>query len=525
MLTAQDDPKALGALAWALDPDKPIDPPEPVAFTPEGPQPLLRPIPPGADYPVDALGPLAEAVRAVQGMTLAPVAIPAQSALAVASLAVQGFAEVETLGGFAPPSLYCLTIARSGERKTACDAPLMAALRQFERDENMALGKARTNWVNKLALWKGDRDKILAEAKNPKAEKRTAAQADLDALGPEPVAPPSANRTVTEPTFEGLTKQYVDGQPSLGVFTDEGGQFIGGHAMNSDNRTKTMAGLNKLWQGDPIQRTRAGDGSYTLFGRRLAVHLMMQPDVARPLLADGLATGTGFLPRFLITEPPSTIGTRFSANAQRDDSALWRHGNRLRAILDTPLPMDPDSRELTPRQLPLSPEARAKLVAFADRIEGHQRAGGSLAHITGFASKAAEQAARIAAVLTLWQDLNASEVDAKEMGWGIALAQFYLSEARRLSDAASISVETSQAEALRVWLVERWADKAMRLDRDPETITARDIVQHGPNAMRVTKTASKLMAVLADHGWLVALSPGTEIDGMARRQAYRIVRG
>ncbi len=197
----------------------------------------------------------------------------------------------------------------------------------------------------------------------------------------------------------------------------------------------------------------------------------------------------------------------------------------MRAILDTPLPMDPDSRELTPRQLPLSPEARAKLVAFADRIEGHQRAGGSLAHITGFASKAAEQAARIAAVLTLWQDLNASEVDAKEMGWGIALAQFYLSEARRLSDAASISVETSQAEALRVWLVDRWADKAMRLDRDPETITARDIVQHGPNAMRVTKTASKLMAVLADHGWLVALSPGTEIDGMARRQAYRIVRG
>ena len=187
--------------------------------------------------------------------------------------------------------------------------------------------------------------------------------------------------------------------------------------------------------------------------------------------------------------------------------------------------MDPDSRELTPRELPLSPEARDKLVAFADRIEGHQKPGGSLAHITGFASKAAEQAARIAAVLALWQNLDVGQVGVKEMGWGIALAQFYLSEARRLSDAASISLETSQAEALRVWLVDRWAEKAMRLDRDPETITARDIVQHGPNAMRVTKTASKLMAVLADHGWLVTLSPGTEIDGIARKQAYRIVRG
>ena len=401
----------------------------------------------------------------------------------------------------------------------------MAALRQFERDESRAYRDAMTQWGNAYAVWKVKREKVLNEIKASKGEKQTASKADLDALGPEPKAPPSADRTVTEPTFEGLTKLFFEGQPSLGIFHDEGGQFIGGHAMNADNRLKTLAALNDLWQGNPIRRTRAGEGAYTLFGRRLAVHLMVQPEAARVLMADGVATGTGFLPRFLITEPPSAIGTRFSANATRDNVGSSRFGNRMRAILDTPLPMDPDSRELTPRQLPLSPEARDKLVAFADRIEGHQTPGGTLAHITGFASKAAEQAARIAAVLTLWQDLNAAHVDAKEMGWGIALAKFYLSEARRLSDAASISVETSQAEALRVWLVERWADKAMRLDRDPETITARDIVQHGPNAMRVTKTASKLMAVLADHGWLVALSPGTEIDGMARRQAYRIVRG
>ena len=105
----------------------------------EGPQPLLRPIPPGAEYPRAALGPLREAVEAVQGMTLAPFAVPAQSALAVASLAVQGFADVETLSGsFSPPSIYALTIARSGERKSSCDAPLMAALREYEREQAKA---------------------------------------------------------------------------------------------------------------------------------------------------------------------------------------------------------------------------------------------------------------------------------------------------------------------------------------------------------------------------------------------------
>ena len=140
--------------------------PTETAFHVEGPQPLLRAIPPGAAYPVAALGPLRAAVEAVQGMTLAPLAIPAQSALAVASLAVQGFADVETLGGgFAPLSLYALTLAKSGERKSSCDAPLMAALREHERQAGKAQREDVARWRNDQALWKGERDRILAEAK------------------------------------------------------------------------------------------------------------------------------------------------------------------------------------------------------------------------------------------------------------------------------------------------------------------------------------------------------------------------
>lgn len=257
-------------------------------FKSEGPQPLLRAIPPGSSYPVQSLGSLAAVVPVVQGMTLAPMAIPAQSALAVASLAVQGFADVEALGGgYSPPSLYALTIAQSGERKSSCDKPLMAALREFERDQARAQRDEMTSFHNAHALWKGERVRILAEAKSGKGDKKTGAQADLDAHGPEPVARPSADRTVSEPTFEGLTRLFSEGQPSLGIFSEEGGQFIGGHAMNSENRLKTLAALNDLWQGNPIRRTRAGDGAYTLHGRRLAAHLMVQPDAARALMADG----------------------------------------------------------------------------------------------------------------------------------------------------------------------------------------------------------------------------------------------
>lgn len=489
---------------------------DPTPYTPEGPQPLVREIAPGAAYPVAHLGPLRAAVEAVQGMAQAPVAIPAASALAVASLAVQGFANVETLGGLRPLSLYALTIARSGERKSSCDGPLMAALRAFERQEAQAQRAAFTSWQNAQALWKGDRDRILAEAKKGKGEKKTAAQADLDALGTEPAAPPSADRTVTEPTFEGLTHLFAAGQPSLGIFSDEGGQFLGGHAMTSDNRQKTLTALNKLWQGDPIQRTRAGDGHSTLFGRRLAVHLMVQPAIARAFLADRNATDNGFLPRFLICEPPSTIGTRRHANARGGGGALADFDSRLRVILEMPMPMDEETRALLPRVLPLDPKAHALLVGFSDAIEIAQAPGGDLAHVTGYASKAAEQATRIAGVLALWRDLNAPTVTAQDMGDGIALAQFYLSEAVRLADAAAVSQEIDRAEALRKWLLESWSY--------PE-VTVRDVVQFGPNALRETPMALAALTMLERHGWLALLEPGTVVRGAARKVAWRIVQG
>lgn len=485
---------------------------EETPFAPEEPQPLLREIAPGAVYPVAALGPLKQAVEEVQGMTLAPVAIPAASALTVASLAVQGFADVETLGGNRPLSLYALTIAQSGERKSSCDAPLMAALRTYEKEQAQAQRDEMESWHNAHAIWKGDRDRILGEAKKP--DKRTAAHADLEALGTEPQAPPSTDRTVTEPTYEGLTRLFATGQPSLGIFSDEGGQFLGGFAMSSDNRQKTLAALNDLWQGNPIRRTRQGEGSFTLFGRRLAVHLMVQPGVARAFMADPMAADTGFLPRFLISEPPSTIGTRLHALTRRGEIGLAAFSGRLRDVLETPMPINPDTRELLPRTLALSPSAKALLVSFSDAIEAAQAPAGSLAHVTGYASKAAEQAARIAGVLTLWRDLHAADVQPHDMADGITLAQFYLGEAARLADAATVSVEIDKAEALRKWLLANWPHLE---------ILPSDIVQRAPvRALRDRPAAKKAIAMLVEAGWLVPLEQGAVVRGAARKEAYRI---
>tara|TARA_B110000208_G_C11794964_1_gene439158 strand:+ start:2346 stop:3836 length:1491 start_codon:yes stop_codon:yes gene_type:complete len=487
-----------------------------IPYKPEGPQPLVRKIPAGEIYPVEALGPLRGAVEAVQGMTQAPMAIPAQSALAVASLAVQGFANMQTLGGVRPLSLYALTIAQSGERKSACDAPLMAALREHEHEQSQAQRKTTESWSNAHAVWKVEREQILKETRKGKGEKRVAAQADLEELGKEPNAPQSADRIVSEPTFEGLTKLLAHGQPSLGLFSDEGGQFLGGHAMNSENRQKTLAAFNDLWQGNPIRRTRSGDGHSTLYGRRLAVHLMVQPTVARGFMADPLAADTGFLPRFLMCEPQSTIGSRLQAKTNHNDIELEAFSSRIRHILELEMPMDAETYELQPRVLELSPDARALVASFSDIVEQAQGTGGELAHITGTASKVAEQACRIAGVLTLWRNINAAAVQIAEMESGVLLAKFYLSEASRLASAAIVSVEIDNAEKLRGWLLEQWPEAE---------VLVRDVVQRGPNALRETPKARSALSILKNHGWLVPLEAGTVIRDAARKEAWRIVRG
>ena len=213
-------------------------------------------------------------------------------------------------------------------------------------------------------------------------------------------------------------------------------------------------------------------------------------------------------------EPQSTIGSRLQANTKRADVELEAFSSRMRQILAKEMPMDAQTNALEPRVLELSADAHGLVAGFSDAVEQAQGAGGSLAHITGTASKVAEQACRIAGVLTLWQDINAVEVRMAEMESGVALAKFYLSEASRLASAAVVSAEIDNAEKLRRWLLECW--------NEPEVLV-RNVVQLGPNALRETPKARAALGMLEKHGWLVALEAGTVVRGTARKEAWKII--
>src|SRR5205823_4188081 len=103
---------------------------------PELPRPLMRELPPADRFPVDALGNvLGEAARAIHDRVQAPIAICGQSVLAAATLAVQGHADVVLPigpGQARPVSSYFVTVAATGERKSACDTEAAWPVRRHE---------------------------------------------------------------------------------------------------------------------------------------------------------------------------------------------------------------------------------------------------------------------------------------------------------------------------------------------------------------------------------------------------------
>lgn len=475
----------------------------PTAGDPMAPIPVFRERVPAADIPWDNLGPLRGGVEAIATLTGAPPALAMQAVLGAASLAVQSHADIETLDGRRPISLYLLSVAVSGERKSSCDRLALAGHREVQRQRFGNFRIAQDRHEVARSIYEQDLKAILRQS-DPGAR-----AADLETLGDAPQPPLAPTLLVSDATLEGLFRQFAEGQPSVGLFSDEGGQVFGGHAMNRDNRLKTAAGMSRIWDGTAVDRTRAGAPTEHYEGRRLSCHLMLQPIVAEPVFADPVLREQGFLARFLIAWPESRIGYRDPITNEARDRAVDLLGEfhlRVKARLEQKVACSEDGRELCPRVLTLSGEAEALLSAFAGAVEVSQRPWHPCADVRPTASKSAEQAARLAGVLTLWRDPDSQDVDADTMMHATSLADWYLREAQRLFSSGEVSGLASEAERLRVWLIER---------HKADTVDVRTIVRLGPNALRETARVRKLVAILESHFWLVPL-PGA-------RQVWRII--
>ena len=477
----------------------------------EPPRPLMREPSPADPFPIDDLGDfLAKTARAIHDRVQAPLAICGQSVLAAATLAVQAHANVELpMGHTKPLSNYFVSVAATGERKTAVDAEALKPVREREAELREKYATEILTYQNDKLAWEKAREAKVRAAKGDRAKIKAA----LDELGPEPPRPLQPIHTCGEPTFEGLCTLLDIGQPSVGIFAAEGGQFIGGHGMNEDAKLRTAAGLSSLWDGQTIDRVRA-QGATLLVGRRVAMHLMAQPDVVGIWLGDHLLADQGLLSRTLVTAPEPASGKRpWHTPLPESDTILKHYNQRLLEILERSYPVAVASQnELAPRALPLSPTARDVWIEFYNHVEKRVGAGGELEPVQGLANKLPEHAARIAAVLTLCEDIDAPEVNETAMARGISLVQHYAAEALRLFGASQVSADLRDAQQLLRWLETTWTKPLVSLP---------DIYQLGPNSIRDAKKARSIVKILENHGHWESIPKGARIDGVMRQEVWR----
>jgi hypothetical protein len=178
----------------------------------EPPRPLIRELPPADPFPVEALGDiLGAATRAINDRVQAPSAICGQSTLAVATLAGQGHADVQLpTGQVKPISSFFVTVAETGERKTATDKEALWPIRKREKALREDYDRKLPQYENAKIAWEKARDHAVKKAKGD----RTAIKSALDNLGPPPAAPLTPILTCPEPTYEGLCKHLVFSQAS-----------------------------------------------------------------------------------------------------------------------------------------------------------------------------------------------------------------------------------------------------------------------------------------------------------------------
>jgi hypothetical protein len=317
----------------------------------------------------------------------------------------------------------------------------------------------------------------------------------------EPLVPTMPKLFFSDTTIEGLAAKMQRGLPIGALWEDEGGVTLGSVGLKEDRVLGFVTSFSKLWDATGWSQDRASVDDRDMTGKRVTVNLMMQPEVLAGVagMQRGAARTTGFLARFLICEPRSTMGSR-RYTEPRDMAAVDRFTARVLELFETDLPMAEGSEfALDPPLVHLDTQAFQLWRDYHDEVEAELADDGDLIDIPDYASKSAEQACRIAACFHLFTGHDVHELlDADSMRCGIAIAEWFLLETLRVTNVRA--VPQAIADAKHLW---EWA-------RDRQSFSAGEVARKGPYRLRQSKLRrDKALEELIRHGHLALEARGS----------------
>ncbi|HDR8935716.1 hypothetical protein WK29_17665 [Burkholderia vietnamiensis] len=364
------------------------------------------------DFPVSKLPEIIKgAVIEVCENDNVPHSVAAQAALSVVAVACQDLIYVERREGLRSVcSLFMLTVADSGARKTRAEEPFTHALRGYDRKmrmdyekeveeydiwlkkrktEERALVSAYTSLKRKLEMQaaRPHGDEKDANANSGQADERSesAAPGEEKRVGKQPhkheqdlfallldterklddvrlqlqsrEKPRLKRLLYSHSAVSDLERSLYENWPSAALLSSEGADIV-------LRRTESdMARLDRLWDGQAIDVIgKRRQENVFVADPRLTMSLMIQPSVFDRFLErkGERARGIGFMPRFLVARPSVAYGERtIDHTAERSTVWLDRFNTRVWQLLQ--LGQSDFSRRADNRRvLRFSPEAHRR---------------------------------------------------------------------------------------------------------------------------------------------------------------------
>tara|TARA_Y100001973_G_C5192720_1_gene332068 strand:+ start:973 stop:2616 length:1644 start_codon:yes stop_codon:yes gene_type:complete len=437
-------------------------------------------------FPVDSMPDvISEAVEEVRRYMQAPTALIAASALTSASIATQACFDVQrdrVLQG--PSSLFLLTIAESGERKSSCDKLFSSAIDDFEREVQQRVAEKGQEYDAKLMAWNIETKAIESGIKaavrsRDEEEKKTWDSRLLKHHREKPKKTRIPKLIYCDTTAEALASGLGQEWPSAAIISNEGSIIFGSYGMNNEKIAHSTGFYCTLWDGGSPRIDRRTSNSFTVRDARLTIGIQVQLPIIRDFICRTSSTtrGGGFLSRFLIAWPQSTQGTRLYVEPPLTNPCLDRFNSTIAMLMKRGINVHANGGVAT-TMLSLSDKARSLWIDYANETEKQLLPYAELASIRDLGSKSAENIARLACIFQALTDPDSREISLGQLENATRLGGWYLNESLRFFEDGDAAHEEQQLLILEDWLRKTSTESNTRF------VLLRDINRLGPTSVR-----------------------------------------
>lgn len=345
-----------------------------------------------------------EVILDINECTQAPIPLIASSVISAMSLSCQGLINVKVnqMAPF-PVSLFLLVIANSGERKTTVDKMVMKPFYQHDLDSLRTFEQEKINYLLEMKVWEQKEKAILNQVRK-KTNQGQSTEEQLEKLKilqiDKPIQPKYHRYIYNNVTPEALQIGMYNHYPYIGLIADEGANILDRPVM------KDLSFINSMWDGADFRIDRKTTPSFMIEDGRITLSVMVQRkpfDLYLKRQGDK-ARGSGFFARCLVVHIDdylTTQGERFIRDSSNNKEYLDDFHLRISQLLaENKTRKKTDSKS----SLLLDDSAQYAWEEIYDDIENKLRPKEEYANMKDFASKLANNIARLAAVFSYFID-------------------------------------------------------------------------------------------------------------------------